>query len=337
MIGITENREQYNRALQMARQTVLVQCISNENRIWCCLQNPVYNADAIEILLRGKFASYHGLELCKKIWLCPVCASRVTRLRRKQLKRALDTLSATHECIMLTYTVSHRLTDSLDRVSQWVRVAHAAVHSGKGWQKIEKSCGWYGSARAIEIMLGVNGWHWHIHELAWISRYANQQQLRNDLSDRWRSALEKLGASASDARGLHLATTFSDPQAYIEKFGLVPELLDAASKAGRLGGIQPFQLADVIMGEPRRRSWAIAKLAEYACATKGVLQFRSGRKLRTFFRPAKEAFIDPSDAPDQVYRLTVDEWRLLSHKGKRARILDSVEDGTYFDLIGEFL
>src|SRR6185503_16585697 len=106
---------------------------------------------------------------CGRLWVCPVCAARITEQRRKELSNAVSRWPG--KLLLVTFTFRHerrdRLTDLLARLvgKGKQRGAFQWMKSGKQWQEILRDVEWVGSVRALEVTYGDNGWHVHIHEL----------------------------------------------------------------------------------------------------------------------------------------------------------------------------
>lgn len=324
------------RDLLYQRQGVICHFLPTKNSINNCMRSLAAGAANVIIAEKGSKIGYKHLQTCKSVWLCPICADRIGRQRRAQLKRAVDAeRAAGFQLAFITYTCQHRLEESLSVVRDRVRYAHSTMHSGKAWQRIEDKYTWDGSIRATEPLFGANGWHYHLHEIAFVDKSADLDELRLDLSERWQGAVARQGGYASADHGLDLEDAETTVKDYIGKWGLVAELTEPSMKFQRSEGLQPYQLADVAVQEPRRAKWAEERFAEYAAAMEGVKQLVPGKNLRALFTFIKENQHKSEFDINILADLTIDQWRHVWKRGKRSDLIRAVKnrDAQMFDML----
>lgn len=237
-------------------------------------------------------AFFTGLLRCASVWECPVCMDRIQQGRALEVKA----LGVHHrgrggELYMATLTIPHAYGEPLEQLRKHVAAAWRKVQAGRAWLELTKAVGLWGSVRALEVTVGPNGWHPHLHVLLMLEREISEQlreRLEAELRDRWASAVAGLGwRLPSKAHGVQLRRAYRD--AYVVK--LVDELIRGGRKAGRdrggeaLAHRSPLQLLEDVARE--RRPQDVALWLEYAKAMRGARQLTYGGKLRE--KAAREA------------------------------------------------
>lgn len=324
------------RDLLYQRQGVICHFLPSKKSINNCMRTLAAGAANVIVCERGSKIGYKHLQTCKNVWLCPICADRIGRQRRVQLKRAVDAEKAAgYQLAFITYTCQHRLEESLHVVRDRVRYAHSVMHSGKAWQTLQDKYGWDGSIKATEPLFGANGWHYHLHEIAFVGSAADLDELRGELSARWTVSVGRQGGYADQDHGLRLDEAETTVKDYIGKWGIVAELTEPSMKFQRNEGLQPYQLADVAVQEPRRAKWAAERFVEYAAAMDGVKQLVPGKNLRALFSFIKENQHKPEFDTTILADLTINQWRTVWRRGKRSELLRAVKnrDAQLFDML----
>lgn len=314
------------RALLYMRQSVVNTKFVDDTALNACQRWLQIGKISILIRQKGEKIGYAHLQTCKKRWVCPVCADRMARQTRRALARAIEAESACdYHPLFITYTAKHLAGESLSVVSGRLQRAHRALHSGKQFSKAAAIVSYDGSFRALEITIGNSGWHFHIHELAFVDRQKTSDEFTDLLVSRWSAEVAKVDGYASPEHGLDIREADAEVKDYAEKFGIAPELTQGVQKAKDDGGLLPFQLCEVALTDSRRAKWAADMFSEYAAATRGLKQTATGGALRPLFRHIK----DNPDVPDYetniLASLTIDEWRHVVRTGKRAALLTAVE------------
>lgn len=316
------------RALLYQRQSIINTKYVSDLSLSACTRYLIGGVSDVLIAKRGEKIGYKHLQTCKKRWLCPICADRMARQSRERLLRALNAESACgYFPLFVTYTAQHKMGEPLATGIKHVAGAHRLVHSGVFFHEAAKRLDYDGSFRALEITYGAAGWHFHIHELAFIGGSQARGGLADVLLARWPSAVAKMGGYASPENGIDTSYADATVRDYIIKFGIVAELTQGVQKYKTDGGLLPFQLADVPITEPKRTKWAATLFGEYAAATRGLQQSCSGGSLRALFRHIRDNPTEKDYQTDILATLSVDEWRAVARAGKRAALLRSVEQG----------
>lgn len=194
-------------------------------------------------------AFYGNLITCKSIWVCPVCASKISERRRQEITIALQhSRDLGHYHLLASYTVSHHMGDSLAFIAEGMNEAFRRLKTGKSWQLFKQRHNWYGDIKSTEVTHGKNGWHFHFHQLIILDQkptFKQLQLLESELKTRWRSALNQRAFYASWANGLDIRATDDSVADYVEKIGnwtVEHELTKQSVKTGKQKGRTPAQI-----------------------------------------------------------------------------------------------
>jgi hypothetical protein len=322
------------RALIFYRQSVIARWLGIKSPLYPCLRYRAPNADTVDVVKKTDRAKYKNLQLCKRLWLCPVCSSRVGRERRRGMERAIEAMrNDGYALAFVTYTMQHDagalLADEITRLNG----AHAAMHSGRAWVQLERDFEWAGSIKACEVTYGAFSWHWHLHEIGFIADDRSIEDLQQSLRTAWWKSLSDYGDERSNEHALIVKRANSAVRDYVSKWGIVPELTSGQDKASRNGGVLPFQLPDAALNGQMSEARSHQLFDEYAAATKGIKQLWASPNLRKYFK--KDAPLpEPGDvALAPLARLPIEIWREVRRQGKRAALLRAAEN----DQLGEFL
>jgi hypothetical protein len=296
-------------------------------------------------------ASYGNLATCGSVWHCPICAARITEVRRQELQDAINAWAKKGgEVFLMSLTFPHMdhqlLKDNLDKFSAALR----KFKNSRAYKNTMKEAGAVGSIRALEVTHGkANGWHPHTHDLVFASKgqLSKLQTLqmawietliKADLADR--SQINDMMKAAFDvANGDYAAE-------YVAKFGheateaskLITEntwgasheLTKSYAKVGkRLGGRTPFTLlADFVKGDNE----AGELFQEFGKQFKGKRQLFWSPKLRKAIELVAEEKTDEQIAAEElderefVTVLDHEQWRLVLSRNARFEVLRVAQD-----------
>ena len=264
----------------------------------CCWCNISPQIDIIKNQEHGSTHYGAGLMKCGSVWLCPVCAAKITEGRRAEIGEAIEKHQAgTGSVFMVTFTLQHSPADGLHNLVTGLLEGYRRVQAGAPWQRRKENYQIIGAVRALEFTVSqAGGWHPHLHVL-FFSRSGNliAEGLQADFSERWKAVLSRLGHYASPLHGVDVAIGNKAASDYLAKMGrdvspakgLDFELAKGGQKTGREHGhFTPFQLLE----ESRNgNKWASAKFVEYAEATAGLNQIRWTPGLRDLLEIGAEA------------------------------------------------
>ncbi|EIJ42356.1 Replication protein [Beggiatoa alba B18LD] len=292
-----------------------------------------------------------GLEVCGSIWVCPVCAAKVSERRKEELER----ITTEHrrqggELVMITRTVPHEYAHDLKTFLTTFLEAESILKKDRQYKKIVEKVGLIGTVRVLEVTYGTNGWHVHTHELWFIEKahpalYGRISGLCYDpdidkyigyskqgLFNLWTQATKKAGFNLSPspyAFGIHNGDYVS---AYLAKWGkqtdwtASAELTKSHIKTNQYAqdkGQTPF---DLIRNYQQGDKQAGEKFKEFAQVFKGrhQLQYSHGLKKR-FALPEKtdlQLAQETTARAEFVGGLNYHDWLLILKHDLRAKLLD---------------
>ena len=286
-------------------------------------------------------AFYSGLTTCGSAWTCPVCTVVVQERRREEISQAIDWAYAQGlQPVMVTLTFPHRAWHRLQDLLTQQADALARLRKGAPWDRLKKRWGYRGLIRALELTHGEHGWHPHTHELWFVDKHTDTQQMFGEILVRWRSACGRAGlleladiaqvrafdAHALDVKGNCSASDYLAKQDESRHWGADRELAKASTKAGRAKGRHPFAvLADAADGDLP----AIGLWLDYAAAIHGKAQLYWSRGLKALVgvdeMTDEELAGESRDTADVLGMLDVQQWRAIRRADLRAQVLDAAE------------
>ncbi len=268
------------------------------HRVSFCLRSPISRKESIKVVTRKPFEKggddrfgFTGLQCCGCVHGCPMCSSRISLQREKEVRAVSDWAKKQGYLVgMLTLTHPHKKYDllswQLEKLNGYCdedskkRVRGALYHFRNSWAF--RSLNLIGDIRKFEVTHGKNGWHPH-HHIMFIMDPKNVEATNGrKLHMAWVRACEKVGLDApSIPHGLQFdfAHDDSDISGYISKMGswdMSKEMTKDQSKKSRDGYTQ-WQLL--------RKSKDGCKLSgslfcEFVDATKGVKSLVFSRGLK---------------------------------------------------------
>lgn len=274
-------------------------------RIHDCLRKPIPGCKTVDVIFEPETsrAHYKNLMTCGSVWICAVCAARITERRAAELQQAVTKWHTEGGFVaMMTYTLRHDEYDPLKLLVEALRKSHRDFKVGAPFQRIKDRFCWHGSVAAMEVTHGESGWHPHLHELVFFEPMSPDQwkRFRQDAKSRWLSSLAKCGRNASWEHGLDIREGDQAVYDYIAKFGHEPqdggwtldrEIAKAPVKEAHQDGRTPFQfLLDYGAGDKQ----AGKLFQEYAAVFKGKKQLVWSRGLRD------ELSMQPEQADEQI-------------------------------------
>jgi len=199
----------------------------------------------------GHRVGFHGLMTCSSPWVCPVCSPKLAAQRGEALARALAHFHAAglwvaHAVLTVQHTRGEALADVFGALADAWRRMTKSREFRPHWSGL-------GYARGVEVTLGPNGWHPHIHLAVVIPPDRDPYALEEALWEAWSGAVLEVGwaPSSRGAYSYQVARTEADIREvgrYVSKagsgWGLGPEVAGGARKQAR-GGMSPFQLLGV--------------------------------------------------------------------------------------------
>jgi len=274
---------------------------------------------------------YRGLFTCGNIWLCPVCASKISERRRIEMNQALEVakekgLTVIHKVLTAPHHAGQNLSDNLKKMGK----ARRLMQHRKPWKWLVSAFGIAGNIRALEVTHSwKNGWHVHFHVLLFMNQKFQPETRKETLKNMeemifkmWRDACLSAGLDApSQAHGVRLNDHADD---YIGKWGSEHEMTKAHIKKGHEDSLTPFQFLDEFgSGDERFRGLFL----EYAKAFKGKKQLIWSRGLRDLLKMEPELtdqeLIEKEDPDSDLFaQIPASVWAVVARREKMGDLLE---------------
>lgn len=276
----------------------------------------------VQILRHKDGGTFYGnLFTCGSLWVCPVCAAKITEKRRQELVASVEAWKASGGTVsLLTLTAPHRLGEPLrDLLSRFTK-ARRSFRKSMAYVRAAEASGLAGTVRALEVTYGANGWHVHSHEILF-SRGATRPDA-DVLLPVWQTACIRSGFKAPNGHGLSVEDG-SKAAEYASKWGAAEELTKAHVKRGKEGGRTPWDLLrDGGAGDRQ----AAALFVQYAGQFKGKKQLVWSKGLRDLLglgseRTDEELAEERVEDAVVIATLTRDEWGVVVANDLRAEVL----------------
>lgn len=300
------------------------------------------NTQMVAVDFNSKNAFYTGLQTCGSVWTCPVCAARITEVRRQEIAQAIEgAYSLGYQSTMITFTFPHNNQMPLDDTLKQQAKALALFRKGNVWDTYKKKVSFFGLIRALEITHGSNGWHPHTHELWLIDPKTKERAFKAFILKRWIDCLKKVGllpvkpskqqleAVRKHSVDVKMNCKASDYLAKADSsanWGIDRELAKAVNK-GNGKGLHPFEL--LAEDTPSNQELFI----EFVLAIKGKSQlfWSHGLKEKLGIKQLSDEEIAENEEDDEELihnkqiLFTEKEWKLILTKEYRAQILNRFE------------
>lgn len=299
-------------------------------RIAKCLRLPTGSRIYVLYSAAVRAGHFGGLQTCGSIWMCPVCAVKISERRRVELQTALSAYDGV--VALATFTLQHDRSQALPDLLTGFLDSFRSVRSGAPWQRIADRHGVVGAIRALEVTHGKNGWHPHIHVLFFLAAGADVAAFGEVLRSRWLALLAARGLSAS-ALGFDIQVANDAVGDYVAKFGsqwtAAHELTKSHVKRGRDGNRSVVQLlTDYAYGDLQ----AGAIWSEYARHFKGKkhLVWSTGLRARLISEPEQsdEELAARMDQDSIILAsLSFQQWRVVLANDARSDLLAVASSG----------
>lgn len=311
--------------------------LPDERQLQKCFRSLRWGGEKAQVWSGTRGACFGGLIQCGCLWICPVCAAKISDQRRRELQLAVDNaVSAGHGVSLVTLTVRHGLRNKLSEFLPSFKAAVRRFKSGRPYTKLMAKFGALGEVRALEVTHGKkHGFHPHTHAL-----FFSQGPLKGhalvDLKRRlyvlWRRACMHEGlplpsyAHGVDVRGARYAAN------YVAKWGFARELAAVTLKRGKYGRT-PFELLGDFQGGDAE---AGILFREYAQCFKGARQLVWSRGLwERLDMPGENSMTDQQamdldekqDDMQLVLTIDPDTWAVILRAHARASVLSAAMEG----------
>ena len=283
-------------------------------RICLCLKAPQdrsRNGDgSAKVWLRegADFGHYGGLQTCGSVWVCPICAPKITEKRAIEINECCQkwvSENPENSMLMVTYTIPHKHHMRLAELVDKYKVARREMRrQGKlkrrpwlvTWKEIREKYRIKWSVYCLEVNYGYNGWHPHTHDLYLIEggrgyKENDIESLRVKLTETWLYACKKAKIEIQDQNSfekyavqIEVAKTPAD---YIAKWGLDDYGEHKEMASGVWGAAQEMAKAHLKKGRSEHYSaWDLARMVSDNPGNKVIFKF-FGSRFREFAQAMK--------------------------------------------------
>ena len=194
-----------------------------DERVAFCMRRT--KANSVDILYNPTHQSAHygGLMVCGSVWICPICAAKISERRRVELEQAIKTCIDNGGAVYLaTYTISHKRFDDLSTLLESFLAARKRAKQGRKAQELRKQFGVIGTVSVREVTWSEqNGWHPHCHELVFFEQDIDAEAYAQVTREQWQKSAEYEDLSMNE-HGFKLDRTYGAVADYVAKFGREP-------------------------------------------------------------------------------------------------------------------
>lgn len=132
-----------------------------------CRLTPIREDTGAVLHAGPRGAHFGGLKRCGSPWSCPLCAQNIAAGRVAELEGAVAAWHARGgSCAMVTLTMRHARGDALGDLWDAKGKAWASVRQNRRVRAAAARAGLAGTVCKTECTHGANGWHLHLHVLA---------------------------------------------------------------------------------------------------------------------------------------------------------------------------
>ncbi len=281
---------------------------------------------------------YGGLEVCSSVWLCPLCAAKISQRRVEELNQALETArSLGYWPQLLTLTFPHGAGKRLSTILKKLLKAFSdRLLSGRSGTFLRDNVPFVGLIRSLEVTYGQNGWHPHLHVLVFSTCELPLPEQQKIWFEKWFRACLSVGLPAPhpkhgcDLQNGHAAGS------YVSKWGLAQELAKSHVKSGKLKGASPWDMLRIVSGD----SWdgmpdmsipdASRLWLEYSKCFKGQRQLFWTRGLKKLFLIEEQTDQEVNEREDDtavaLYMISQEEWSWILSARAEVDVLSVARD-----------
>lgn len=320
-----------------------VQTLLPQERVAFCMRR--CQTSTVDILYSSsrQSAHYQGLMVCGSVWVCPLCAAKISERRRIELEQAIARCIANGGVVYLaTYTVAHDRYDDLSELLQAFLNARKKTKQGRAAQELRNKFGVIGTVSVREVTWSKrNGWHPHCHELVFFSHEIDAKAYTEAMRERWERSAGSEELSMNE-HGFQLDKTSGAVADYIAKFGREPskvpwgaaaELTKAHLKSGHSDEhLTPFaMLALIAQGCDELQPIFL----EYARWFKGKHQLVWSAGLRSLLlgNPDEKSDIELAEAIEEdaivLGKLSRQQWTIVLRNDARGKLLEVARSGDW--------
>ena len=325
----TDTDAQETRRQRYEMKTAAETILGTGSRTYKCQRMRIDKTKDVEIKISSESgrAFFSNFQACGSVWLCTVCAPKVTERRKVEVAEAMKKAKAMgFKVMLLTGTAPHGRGDDVRVVLAAIKKGWKYTSCGRKAQAMREDIGLIGSIRVLETTYGENGWHPHFHALLILDTDMTPAQVEEAWWPLWHDGCVKAGlGEPSREHGIRVEDG-SRAVHYVTKWGLEHELTKGHLKKGKKSctpwdllrvfafgtddrSITP-ELREVLMQLGIDQGRARALWAIYAEAFKGQRQLYWSNGLRKVLGLAEEktdqelAEADPKEPARTVASIT---------------------------------
>jgi hypothetical protein len=330
----------YRRLQRFALQSQIAKYLPDE-RVKTCLRNPIGDHVTVKHNTVKDSYGYRNLETCASVWMCPVCAAKISEKRRVELSSGINVWQDRQGVVaMMTITIQHNLMTPFKQTLSELQAAYRSLLKCKIGKQTLENMGVVGRIRALETTYGENGWHPHFHVLLFLKSKIDLQLYQSLLLNEWKRVCKRQGMKTPNEHGLKL-NDGAYAAAYVSKWGIESEMTKGHIKKSK-SGYSPFDLARFDLGiytgeaKPLLPGQARMLFREYAFSMKGKRQLVWSDGLRDLLglRPEKsdKELIDETEDQEILFvRIPFKMWKVILKAERRGEVLEACKQGlNYF-------
>ena len=347
-----ENARRTRRKARYSLRDVLHE-YSSLPRVALCGRLPIKRDEGPEIRCQvneggSRYAHFAKVQLCSRVWACPVCGPRIQATRAADLDAACSKWIEEHgtgSVMLLTLTLPHDFGQRLAELLSTVRHSFSILVSGQRWQEDKDRFSLRHWVRAHDVTVGPNGWHPHLHIVLFEARALPPDELatlEERLFNRWAVAVRHRGnrrPSREHGISLEQARSRSDVSRYVcqvvtgEK-RLIPVAWEVARGDLKTSSHQEHRTPWQVLGD-FKESGDTADLRlwhEWERTTRNVHAIRWSNGLRAAVDLRKELsdeeIVAVAIGGEVLYVFSGYEWRVLTRtRGAMHAVLCAAEHG----------
>lgn len=199
------------------------------HRVAQCLRAIAPGYAAVDLVWRSdlKRPFYRHLFVCERLWECPPCASRISEARRREMLKAIENAAQLGLYpVLITYTLRHFQGEKLRVLKTALRKARNYMRGTRRFKDFVARWGLKGTINSFEVLFGDCGPHPHFHEVGFLDRNLQGDDLdtfRAELTRMWLDALERFDREGLWDYALDVSARRGDLVEYVTKYGHLPE------------------------------------------------------------------------------------------------------------------
>jgi len=208
----------------------------------------------------SKVPHFGGLETCHSVWVCPICASKISERRREEIDVAVRIWHCLGGAtVLLSLTLPHSIEQSLLEVLEGYQGSRRTLLNRKSWKTLSKSVGLKGSVRALEATYGLNGWHLHSHEVLFLDGMCDTVLLTARILPLWQAACATEYGRVPNGHGVKISGA-DDPDEYLAAMSPTIEVAESGLSGSCSESLDKYRAraagGDLLTGGASR--WTIA-------------------------------------------------------------------------------